>query len=99
MSTSRLSCLVAAAAASLLLAACGGNDVSDLESKLEENFKEQTGVAAKSVTCPEDEAGDAAKGDEFTCDVEGADGNKGKATVEVRDDDLNYAVTFTEAAK
>jgi hypothetical protein len=80
---------VALAGATLLLAACGGDDTLDTEkaaSEIRRGLEGQTGLEVDGVTCPEEILADA--GATFEC-VATLEGQRLQITVTQKDDDGN----------
>lgn len=84
--------LVVAAAAVALMTACevsfgGGLDTGKIEAEVTAGIEEQTGIAVRSVECPDDV--DAEAGNTFTCTVTAEDGSTATVEVTQQDDEGN----------
>ncbi|MGF1604637.1 MAG: DUF4333 domain-containing protein [Thermosynechococcaceae cyanobacterium] len=79
--------LTLVAGLSLLTACTPKLNIEKLEGLVKKEFAEQTGIAVKAVTCPEDIKIEAENA--FDCDIEAEDGQKLKAKVTQKDDEGN----------
>jgi hypothetical protein len=89
----RLSTLLLAASATLVLSGCGSKlDMGKAEQEIADSIQQQTGAKVASVQCPENI--EAAKGNTFRCDAKLADGRVAPVKVEQVDDNgsIRYSV-------
>jgi len=91
--TRRLAPLVALAAASLALGACGGDDddavdTSGFEEGIASGLAEETGEEPTSVECPDET--EVEEGTEFECTATASDGTEAVVEVTLTDDEGNF---------